>query len=533
MKNTLVLLLGLYPVFLLADAINKDEKSITIALTQEPPSLNSLKATDLVSYFVLGHVNEGLLRYDRRGLLAPGVAQSFNMDETKMTFELRSDARWSNGKPVTAHDFVFAWQLMVDAAFAAPAATIMYPIKNAKKIHQGQIDTKELGVRAIDSRNLEVQLESPCGHCLNLMTNVSFFPINAEFYHTMGEEYGADAQKMLYNGPFVIESWIHDVSLSMAANKYYWGKADINLARINVGYITSDNRTRLNLFRDNRIALVRLGAETIKDAATHGLRLKTFLSGGMFFLRFGFSAEKASHYSEVRKAIQLVVDPAEFTNKVIAMPGYKPAFSFFPGWLEGKSGKFIKEFPPRRLERDEKKARAYIERLRTQIKSETGADIPSLTLLTVTSPTGTKIAEYFQGLLKEKLGLDVRVDQQTFKQYLQKIRSGDFDIALSSAYPEFNDIVTYADLMASWNPNNRGGYSSAEYDRWLSVLQKSIVIEDRLEAASRLQALIIEDVPVLPLAETGSTYLQHAKLEGVVRRVLGADPDYAYARIVD
>ena len=173
-------------------------------------------------------------------------------------------------------------------------------------------------------------------------------------------------------------------------------------------------------------------------------------------------------------------------------------------------------------------------RLVAEAKQELGFEtLPELTLLTVTSPTGAKVAEFFQGLLNQSLGLNVKVDQQTFKQYLEKSRSGQFDIVLSSWYPDFDDIVTYADLLASWNPNNRGHYASEEYDRWFRVLQGSIDLKQRMDAAAHLQQIITDDVPVLPTAETGSAYVQHPKLKGVIRRVLGQDPDYTFARVVE
>jgi oligopeptide transport system substrate-binding protein len=144
-----------------------------------------------------------------------------------------------------------------------------------------------------------------------------------------------------------------------------------------------------------------------------------------------------------------------------------------------------------------------------------------------------KIAEYFQGMLKSELGLDLKIDSQSFKQYLAKSMAGDFDLQLSSWYPDFDDIMTYADLNATGNPNNRGGYSNPAYDRYLDVVKSALSQRERMDAAAELQRLIREDAMVLPLAETGSAYVQHPKLEGVVRRVLGADPDYTYARVIE
>jgi len=512
-----------------ADAVNFENQSITIALTQEPPNLNSTRATDLVSFFVLGHVNEGLVRYDRRGRLSPGVASSWEVETDNITFHLREDARWSDGSQLTAHDFVYAWRMMNDPNTAAPYASIMYPIKNAEKIQKGDLPTDALGVTASDNFTLRIELENPCGYCVAMMVHISFYPIKASFYEEHGERYGADVENLLYNGPFYMSEWTHGAQMKFLKNNHYWNSDTIHLNEINIAYITSDNRTRLNLFRSNSIALARLGAETVRDAAEQGVRLRTFLTGGIAYLRFNFIDEKITKHKKLRQAIKLSFDAEEFVNKIIAIPGYKAAYSFFPSWLQGVDDKFVNEYPLADTQVDLEKARRLISELKTELGIE---ELPALTLLTVSSPTGAKIAEYFQGKLKVDLGLEVKVDQQSFKQYIDKTNRGDFDFSLSSWYPDFDDLMTYADLLASYNGNNRVRYINPEYDRWLSILQKSADRKVRMDAGAKLQGIIIEDVPVLPMAETGSAYVQHQQLKGVVRRVLGADPDYTFSRVI-
>ncbi|MEX0942408.1 MAG: peptide ABC transporter substrate-binding protein [Pseudomonadales bacterium] len=525
----LLLLLFVSALACADEAVDFESRAITIALTQEPPNLDTTRTTDLVSFFVIGHVNEGLIRYDRRGNLVPGVASSWEVDERRIIFKLRPDARWSDGSRVTAHDFVYAWRLLNDPGYGAPYAGIMYPIRNAERVQSGAAGLTELGVRARSDDTLEVELESPCGYCLGLMVHAAFYPVSERFHKAQADTYGAEVDKLLYNGPFKLVEWVHGSRMRLIKNPDYWNRDAINLNEIRVGYITEDNRTRLNLFRDNRIALARLGAETVVDAAAQGMRLRTFLSGGMSYLSFNTANDRLLHDSRIRRAIQLVFDPDQFVNKVIAIPGYRPAYSFFPSWLQGVDGKFVDEFPLEPVPVDLVEAR----RLIAEVADELGLDrLPSINLLTVTSPTGTKIAEYFQGLLQQQLGLDVRVDQQIFKLYIDKARNGSFDIALSSWYPDFDDVVTFADLLASWNPNNRGGYKSADYDQALHTLMRSVDPLERMRAADRLQIIIRRDVPVLPMAETGSAYLQHPKLRGVIRRALGADPDYTFAEVL-
>ncbi len=515
------------PLTALATAVDFASQTITIALTQEPPNLDTVRTTDMVSFFVIGHTQEGLVRYDRRGQMAPGVASSWVINDSSIDFNLREDARWSDGSAVLAEDFVYAWRLLVDPTTAAAYASIMFPIKNAERIQRGELSVAELGIEALGPHSLRVLLERPCGYCVSLMAHAAFFPIKQAFRERQGDVYAAEAANLLYNGPFLIESWTHGAALKLTKNPLYWNRQAIALNGINIDYITEDNRTRLNLFRDGRIALARLGAETVADAASQGMRLRTFASGGMSYLRFNVSEDRPLAERKLRRAMQLIFDSDEFVNKVIGIPGYKPAYSFFPGWLPGVEDKFALEYPLLKQPVNLALARQLV----AEVKQANG-ELPSMTLLTVASPTGAKIAEYLQGIMGQGLGLSIKVDQQTFKQYLMKAESGEFDMALASWYPDFNDVVTYADLLASWNANNRGHYSNPDYDRWLKVLQVAGDKAERMAAAAQLQAIIAADVPLIPMAETGSAYLQHGNLRGVVRQVLGADPDYTAARIV-
>ena len=508
--------------------VDFEAQSIRIAMLQEPPSLDTIKATDLVSFFVLGHTTEGLLRYDRRGRLVAGVADSWDVTPTTLTFRLRPDARWHNGSKVTAADFIYAWQNINDPAAAAPFASIMYPIKNAEAIQNGELPVTALGVSSPSDGTLVVELGRPCGYCLGLMAHATFYPINKAFHEQAGELYGAESDQLLSNGPFVLTEWVHEARLVLSKNPHYWNREAIELNEIEVAYITGDNRTRLNLFRDGQIAFVRMGAETVKDAVAQGMRVRTFLTGGVTYVWFNLREGKPTNSKALRRAIQASFDPDEYVNKVIAIPGYKATGTLFPSWIRGNERPFVEEYPPPVVIRGKQQSLELME----QVAREIG-EVPDLTILTVSSTTGAKAAEYFQGLLKQSLGISSRVDQQTFKQYLNKARRGEFDLVLSSWYPDFDDLVTYADLLGSDNSNNRGRYSSQAYDRSLKVLLESINPAERFKAAAELQRIIVDEVPLLPNSETSSAYMVHPKLKGVVRHVLGQDPDFTHARVVE
>lgn len=513
-----------------AQGVDYDAQSITLIMAQEPPSLDSTISTDQVSFFILGHVSEGLLRYDKRGRLIGGVAEKWELRPDGATFWLRKDARWSDGKPVTAHDFVFAWQTLVDPNTASEYASIAFPIKNAEQINQGKLKRGALGAVAVDDYTLEISLEKTTAYFLELMAFGVFNPVREDFYTSRGDLYAAEYSDLLYNGPFKITQWVHGAEMTLEKNEAYWNRDKIRLNKIEMPYFTSDSSTAVNLFKDGKVAYVGgISSEVLKDVLKEKIKIKTFLTGSVFYLEFNHRDDRMTHNLNFRKAIQSVFDATEFTNKIIATPGAKPGESLFPLWINGAEKRFRQEYPARKIPVDVAKGREYM----ALAKKELGLDaIPPLVLLTGDSPTASKQAEYFQNRMRTALGLEIKIDKQIFKQRLAKMSSGDFDLVMAGWGPDYNDIMTFADLFASWNINNRGRYSNPEYDRLIGVAQDSTDPAVRMAAMAKLQDIIIEDVAIVPQLESSSVYIQNPKLKGMIRRVIGSDPDFAFARVV-
>jgi oligopeptide transport system substrate-binding protein len=511
-------------------AVDAQKQRIQIALGEEPPQLNSTKSTDQASFFVLGHVKEGLLRYDKRRRLAPGVAERWEINAEGATFYLRQDARWSDGKAVTAHDFAFSWKLAVDPANASQYAFIMYPIRNAEAVNQGQMPLDSLAVTVVDNHTLKVEFERPCGYFLSLTAFGTYFPVREDFYRSRGERYAADAQDLLFNGPFKLASWVHGASLRLEKNEHYWGREAVKLDIIDAPYMTTDTRARFNLFKDGNIATTGLDSETLKDALAQKYKIRKFADGAVFYLEFNFRDGRLTGNKKLRQAIQAIYDPRELVDKVIAIPGNVPGRSLFPEWLQGVEKSFRKEYPAPEAKVDIAVGRRLLE----EARGELGLDAwPPLVLLTGQSPTSAKQAEYLQNLFKETLGLDLKIDKQTFKQRLAKMTSGDFDIVAAGWGPDFNDPMTFGDLFASWNENNRGRYANDGYDRQVRLAQDSADAKTRMQAFAEIQRIIFADVAILPQYERGSVYVQHPKLKGVLRNIIGTDPDYTYARVAE
>jgi oligopeptide transport system substrate-binding protein len=512
------------------NAVDVASNTLTVFLRTEPPQLNSSLSTDQVSGSVLVHVIEGLLRYDQDNRLAPGVAKRWEIDEHGATFWLRPDARWSDGEPVTAHDFVFAWRLALDPANASEYAFILYPIKNGEAISSGKLPVESLGVRALDDHTLEVDFERPLAYFDKLTSFSTYAPIREDFYRSTDGAYGADADKILYNGPFLISSWVHGASLKMDKNPHYWDADRIKLDVIDFAYITSDANATLNLFKDNKIAYATLLAENLNNAMEQRWQIRRFMDGSVFYIEFNHRDGRPTRNHHLRKAMQLATDSAELVYKVTKLPGYLPGVSLFPVWLKGVSGFLREEYPANYPLMDLEQARWHLD----QAKQELGLDeIPPLILLTGDNPISSIQSEYYQQIFKKNLGLELKIDKQIFKQRLAKMLSGDFDMVLAGWGPDYDDPLTFADLFASWNLNNRGRYQNPELDRLVRVAQNEQDKQLRTDAFGAIQKILVDDAVILPNYERGITYVTHPQLKGMVRRAVGGDPDFSNAWIAE
>ena len=510
------------------EAADAETRTVTLTLSQEPPQLDSTRGTDQVSFRILGHVMEGLLRYDASGRLAPGVAERWDVRDEGATFHLRADAKWSSGAPVTAQDFVFGWRKVLEPANASQYAFILYGIKNAEAVNRGDLPLEALGVRAVGSRTLEVEFARPVPFFDKLTAFATYNPINEAFYDATAGRYGADADELLYNGPFVIASWVHGASLRLEKNPNYWDAQRIRLDAIDHAYITTDANAIINLYKDRKVALAGLNAENLTDALQQRWRINRFSDGSVYFMELNHRPERLTSNYHLRKALQAVNDPAELVYKVIKLPGNLPGSSLFPVWLRGVNGYFRQEYPAPEHQPSEARGRDHLARALDELGLE---QLPPLVMLTGDSPSANKQSEYYQNLFKQRLGIDIKIDRQIFKQRLAKMTAGDFDLVMAGWGPDYDDPMTFADLFASWNENNRGRYVNAEVDAAVDLARSSSDPKTRMDAMALVQRILYEDAAILVQYERGSVYVAHPRVKGVVRRAVGTDPDYTNAWI--
>ena len=510
-------------------AVDYEANSINLVLSEEPPQMDSGTATDSVSGMLLGHIMEGLLRYNAQDQLVAGVAYDWAMDNQSARFHLRKEATWSNGTPVTAHDFVFAWRRALDPATASQYAFIMYPIKNAESVNRGELPITDLGVTAVNDHELLVQLERPTSYFLSLMAFTTFFPINEEFYNSREGNYATNAEDMIFNGPFAMVHWAHDASVRLEKNPEYWNQDAVSLDAINFGYILRDTEARLRLFESGAIVFAGISAENLDKALEKRWQIKEHNTGAVYFTEINHRPDRLTRNWNLRRALQLANDPIELVNKVVKMPGFIPGESIFPTWIKGVDGFFRDEYPMQKHVPNPVLAREHLAKAMDELGL---TEPPTLTLLSGDNPTSHKQSEYFQNVFRKHLGLFIKIDRQIFKQRLAKMTEGDFDLVLAGWAPDYDDGLTYGDLFASWNENNRGRYASDFVDQNVRIAQNSTDPRTRMEAFNNIQHQLYEDVAILINYESGSLYVLDDRVGGVARRVIGADPDFSFAHLI-
>jgi oligopeptide transport system substrate-binding protein len=323
--------------------------------------------------------------------------------------------------------------------------------------------------------------------------------------------------------------WVHGAHIRLEKNPYYWDRANIHLEVLDFPYFTADPTASINLFRSGKIAMTGIGQENLDEAQLERWKIKSFAEGTLFYIEFNHRAGRLTRNLHLRKALQYTLDSSELVNRVVKIPGYLPGASLFPVWLDGVNAKFRVEYPVEEIAPDPAEARRNLALAKRDLGRQA---LPPLTLLADDGPLVLKQAQYIQEKLKRELGLNVRIDSQIFKQRLAKMEAGDFDMVIAGWGPDYADPLTFGDLFSSDNENNRGRYRNPALDRQVEIARTFVDPRTRMDAFGKIQQIVIDDAVILPLYERARLGVGDPRLQGVVRRVTGADPDFTRARIV-
>ncbi|UOY93209.1 peptide ABC transporter substrate-binding protein [Ectobacillus sp. JY-23] len=503
--------------------------------SQEIPSMDSAKATDAVSFNVMNNVMEGLYRLDKDQKPTPGVAESFKKsdDGKTYTFKLRKDAKWSNGDPVTAKDFVFAWQRAVNPETAAEYAYIMFDVKNAEKINKKELPVDQLGVKAIDDQTLEVQLENAVPYFVELTSFATFYPQNEKFIKEQGAKYALEANTGVYNGPFVLSEWKHEQSFKLTKNDKYWDNKTVKLTEINFN-IVKDVGTGVNLYEAGDVDRAGLSAEFV-DKYKSSPELVTSKDASVFFLRFnqkrgGQDTPLAN--LKVRQALSMSFDKAGITN-VILNNGSVPADYLVPqDFVKGADGKDFRATNGAMNKFNADKAKKLWE----EAKKELGKDKLTIELLNYDTESAKKIGEYLKAQMEKNLpGLTVNIKQQPFKQKLDIETKEDYEMSYAGWGPDYPDPMTFIDMFVTKGAHNQMNYSNSKYDQLVKDGKTTLTTDPkkRLEALAQAEKILFEDAAIAPLFQRGTSSLMRSNVKGWVDHNFGGDYSYKWVYLTE
>lgn len=538
-KKSHLMVMALVTSLLLTACNNKADKSdievkkqvLNVTVSEEIPSLDTVKTTDGTSAHVMQNIFEGLYVLNDQDQPTPAIAKSFKRSEDgkKYTFDLRKDAKWSNGDNVTANDFMFAWKRAINPETASQYASMLFYVKNAKEINKGAMSLDELGVTVINDYKLEVELEQPIPYFLQLLALPIYLPQHESFLKEQGNNYALEPSNLIYNGPFVLEKWKHEQEFQLKKNATYWDQKKVKLDEINF-HIVKDTMTAVNLYEAGDLDRVPINSQVV-DKYKGNKELHMSSDPGIAMLRFN-EKNTALANKKVRQSISLALNKDDFVAHFINN-GAKPASGLVPvGHVNEETGKdFRKENGDLSLY-DLQKAKKIWE----EAKKELGVGEVNLEFLTFEQDNAKRMAEYIKGDLEKYLhGLTIQIKQQPFKQKLQLEQTGDYDITMANWGPDYKDPISYLELFTTGNPNNKMNYSNARYDELIKKAKTDFVLdrEKRWEALREAEQVLLEDAAVAPLYHIGSAYVQKEYVKGIEKHQFGGVYTYKNAYIAN
>lgn len=502
------------------------EQVLNIAEAADIPSMDSTKADDVVSFNTMNNVMEGLYRLDEDNEPVPGMAKDFSQEGNVITFELREDAKWSNGDAVTANDFVFAWRKALTPDTLSPYAYIMNDVKNSSAIQDendplyGKVE--ELGVTAKDDYTLEVELERAVPYFVSLTSFVTFYPQNEKFVTAQGDQYGLEPDNLLFNGPFVLSEWNHGDGWKMTKNDQYWDKETVNLEQVNVKVI-KEVSTEVNLYDTGDLDRAILSSDFVENYAGG----EDFFSYGeptMWYLKMNQKKPELAN-ENIRRAISMAFNKEDLVN-VILNNGSVAADYFMPqNFAPGPNGEDFREKNGSLVSYNKEEAKKLWEKGLEEI----GKESLELSLLQSDSDTAKSIGEYLKEQMETSLpGLTVVVNQQPFKQRLALEDAFDYQLQLAGWGPDYLDPMTFMDLWVTNGGNNKMGYSNPDYDKLIESAKTELDDLDKrwenLQEAERI--LLEEDAALAPIYQRGRSVVQQPYVKDLIIHPFG--PEYSY-----
>lgn len=485
-------------------------------------SLDPQQATDGTSFEVIADYTDGLMQMDADGQAVPAIAESYDLSDDGLTytFHLRSDAKWSNGTPVTAADFVFAWQRAVDPAVASEYAYMLSDIgqvKNAAEIIAGEKDKSELGVTAVDDVTLQVELNVPVSYFLSLMYFPTFYPVNEEFFNSCGDTFATSPETTLSNGAFVLDSYEPAATaFHLTKNADYYDAAKVQLSGLSYQVIQDSQQALMN-YQTGVLDTTLVNGEQV-DQVKDDPEFMTVGAGYLWYVSPNMSAVPELANLNVRLAMTMAIDRDAITADVLKDGSAATYTAVPPEFAAGPDGSDFSEDQSKFSDVCRFDAAAAADYWAKGLE-ELGITELSLDMVVDADDAPQKVAQVLKEQWETTLpGLTVNLVVEPKKQRVQDMQEGNFQLGLTRWGPDYADPMTYLGMWITDNSNNYGLWSNADYDAIIAECTTGDLCTDAEGRWARLydaEQIVMDEAVIYPLYTQCNAEMLSSKVTGV------------------
>lgn len=498
-----------------APAARGEDQVIRYNLGAEPKTIDPALNDAVDGATVIQNTFEGLLRLDDKDVPVAGVAEKWEMstDGLTYTFHLRKDAKWSDGKTVTAQDFEYSWKRALNPETAANYAYYLFVLKNGEA-YNSSADPKytgkkatidEVGVKAKDESTLVVTLEDPCAYFYALMAFPTFYPVRKDVVEKDPKAWYSKSETAICNGPFKLKSWTPKETITLVPNETYWDTKRVKLAKVEMKMIEAATSS-LAAFKTGQLDYIESppSQEIPNLLADKTAQIVPYL--GVYYLNFNMTdkdkassaeAKKVLSDVRVRKALAYAINRKELVENV-TKGGQKPAAAFVPyGIPEDKSGKDFRDYKKEYFNPEGDLTQA--KKLLADAGYPDGKGFPKLVYLYNTNEGHQNIAQAIQEMWRKNLGIDITLQNQEWKVFQQTRTDRQYEIARDGWIADYVDPMTFSELITTKSGNNNSGYTSADYDAKIVAAKKEVDPAKRMKSLHEAEDILMNDMPVIPL----------------------------------
>ena len=484
-----------------------EDQTFAYRVGDQQPTIDPQLVEETIGSHIARQLFEGLMNQDAEGELVAGVATGFEADgdNTEFTFTLRDDAAWSNGDPVTAQDFVYAWRRAVDPATASPYSWFveLAAIENATAIIAGEMEPSELGVEAVDDRTLKVTLSEPTPYFPAMTSHTTLFPAHRATIEEHGDDW-TDPANIVGNGAYVLTESVPNEYTRIAKSDTYWDAENATIEEATFLVIVDSNQalTRYlagELDHDEPVPAGRFPElqDEHPDEATVVPRLCSYY----YALNQSENGPEALKDPRVRTALSLAIDRGVIVDQILQ--GGQGAAYFFAH--PATAGYTPPEIPYAEMTQAERDAEAQ------RLMEEAGVEDLSLEITYNTDEAHQQIATVVGQMWKQKLGVETTLSNYEWQTYLDRTDKQQFDVARSAWCGDYNEASTFLDLLTSNNGNNDGRYTNPDYD---ALLQEARTAEDPTPFYHEAEQLLSEEMGILPIYHYTLNFMLDPTIKG-------------------